>query len=137
MSDAVVFADPRRAVRDLLTALLEPRLEPYVLGVRVSAKPLPGADEARALPYVQVRSDGRFRDSRLDGRATVRLLVWHEDEGAGEDLAALCEALLLSSSSASVRGCTPGTGPLPSVDPATDAPLSSLTLTVRLHPADV
>lgn len=137
MSDVVVFADPRRAVRDLLTALLEPRLEPYALGVKVSTKPLPGADEARLLPYVQVRSDGRFRDSRLDGRATVRLLVWHEDEGAAEDLAALCEALLLASSSASVRGCTPGTGPMPQADPATDTPLSALTLTVRLRPVSV
>lgn len=137
MSDAVVFADPRRAVRDLLTNLVGPRLESYALGATVSTKAPGGADGARVLPYVQVKSDGRFRDSRLDGRATVRLLVWHKDEGAGEDLAALCEALLLSSSSASVRGCTPGTGPVPGLDPATHAPLSSLTLTVRLHPVSL
>lgn len=137
MSDAVVFPDPRRAVRDLLTALLEPRLEAYALGATVSTKAPGGADGTRVLPYVQVRSDGRFRDSRLDGRATVRLLVWHEDEGLGEDLAALAEALLVSSSSASVRGCTPGTGPVPGLDPDTHEPLSSFTLTARLHPASL
>jgi hypothetical protein len=137
MTAAVVFPDPRRSVRDLLKALLAPREEPYALGATVSTKEPSWADEAPALPYVQVRSDGRFRNSRLDGRATIRVLVWHEDEGLGEDLAGLCEALLLAASSAAVRGFTPVSGPIPTKDPDTGEPLSFFTTTARLRPANL
>ncbi len=137
MTDAVVFPDPRRSVRDLLKVLLEPREEAYALGATVSTKEPQGTDEAPVLPYVQVRSDGRFRNSRLDGRATIRVLVWHKDEGLGEDLAGLCEALLLANSSAAVRGFTPVSGPIPTKDPDTGEPLSFFTLTARLRPANL
>ncbi|CCQ44667.1 putative uncharacterized protein [Pseudarthrobacter siccitolerans] len=131
---AVVFPDPRRAVRDLLKGLLAARSEPYALGVTVSTK---APTSSSSLPFVQVKSDGRFRDSRLNGRATVRVLVYHRDEGLGEDLAALAEALLLESSSPQVRGFSPISGPLPTEDPDTGAPLSFFTITARLTPANL
>lgn len=134
---AIGFPDPRRAARDLLRSVLASRAESFVQGVVVSTKPLPGADEGRSLPYVQVRSDGRFRDSRLNGRATVRVLVWHRDEGLGEDLAGLCESLLLAASSAEIRGFSPVSGPIPTSDPDTGEPLSFFTLTARLRPVNL
>jgi hypothetical protein len=131
---AIVFPDPQLAVRDLLRALLEERTEPEALGARVSTRGLPGADENRSLPYVQVRSDGRYRDSRLDGRATVRVTIWHTDEGLAENLAALCEALLLAATSDKIRGITPVMGPIPTGDEETGLPLSFFTITARLRP---
>lgn len=134
MDTAVVFPDPQLAVRDLLRSLLAGRQEPEALGAVVSTKNPPGADEARALPYIQVRSDGRFRDSRLNGRATVRVLVYHRDVGLGEALASLCEGLLLAATSAAVRGCSSVAGPLPTSDPETGLPFSFFTITARLKP---
>lgn len=134
MNAPIVFPDAQLAVRDLLRTLLASRTEPYARGAVVSTKGLTGDDASRRLPYIQVRSDGKFRDSRLDGRATVRVLVYHRDEGLGEALAALCEALLLSASSADVRGSTSVTGPIPTGDPETGLPLSFFTITARLRP---
>lgn len=130
----VMFPDPQLAVRDLLRELIADSPEEFAAGAVVSTKDLPGTDEGRTLPYVQVRSDGRYRDSRLDGRATVRVLVYHRDVGLGEALAGLCEALLLAAHSAAVRGCSPVSGPLPTDDPETGLPLSFFTITARLRP---
>ncbi|UJQ86802.1 tail terminator [Arthrobacter phage Reedo] len=127
----VSFPDPQRAVRDLLRAILASRTESYAAGATVSIKP---PAENQTLPFIQVRSDGRFRDSRLDGRASVRVIVWHTDEGLGEELAGLCEALLLASTSADIRGCSSLTGPIPTGDPDTGAPMSYFTITARLTP---
>lgn len=134
MNPPIAFPDAQLAVRDLLRALLASRTESYAQGATVSTRGLTGDDASRQLPYVQVRSDGKFRDSRLDGRATVRVLVYHRDEGLGESLAALCEALLLSASSADVRGSSSVTGPIPTGDPETGLPLSFFTITARLQP---
>lgn len=136
MSDsAIAFPDPQRAVRDLLRTLLAGRSEPVASGATVSTKPPSGTSPT--LPYVQVRSDGRFRDSRLNGRASVRIIVWHKDEGLGEELAGLCEALLLASTSAEIRGFSPLTGPMPTGDPDTGAPMSYFTITARLRPVQL
>lgn len=136
MTDAaILFPDPQKAVRDLLALLLMNRPELVAQGVTVSTKPPKGT--APKLPYVQVRSDGRFRDSRLNGRASVRIIVWHKDEGYGEELAGLCEALLLAATSPEIRGFSPLTGPMPTGDPDTGAPMSYLTLTARLRPVQI
>lgn len=135
MTDPLItFPDARLAVRDLLRTLLAPRPEPVTVGVTVSTRDLPGSDDARPLPYIQVRTDARFRDSRLNGRATVRVLVWHRDEGLADELASLCEALLLTASTDVVRGCSPVMGPVPTGDPDTGLPLSFFTITARLRP---
>ncbi|UYL87617.1 tail terminator [Arthrobacter phage VResidence] len=136
MKPAITFPDAQLAVRDLLRALLASRTEPYALGATVSTREIPSDVTAAqaTLPYVQVRSDGKFRDSRLDGRATVRVLAYGADVGQGENLAALCEALLLSASSADVRGSTSVMGPMPTDDPENGLPLSYFTITARLQP---
>ncbi|WP_050053385.1 hypothetical protein [Pseudarthrobacter siccitolerans] len=130
----VTFPDPQLATRNLLRNLLANRTEPVAAGATVSTKP---PAEHQALPYVQVRSDGKFRDARLNGRASVRVVVWHKDEGLGEELASLCEALLLSSASPEIRGFSPLTGSIPTGDPDTGAPMSYFTLTARLSPRQI
>lgn len=132
---AVLFPDPQKATVDVLRLALMGRSELVAQGVTVSTKPPKGT--APKLPYVQVRSDGRFRDARLNGRASVRIIVWHEDEGLGEELAGLCEALLLAATSPEVRGFSPLTGPMPTGDPDTGAPMSYFTLTARLRPVQI
>lgn len=127
----VAFPDPLPDVRDLLRRLLADRPEPYARGVTVSVR---GPSPSGRLPHVQVASDGRYRSARLDGRATLRVLVWHEDDGRATALANLAEALLLASSSDSVRGFRPITGALSTTDPDTGEPLSYFTLTARLRP---
>jgi hypothetical protein len=131
-----MFPDAQLAVRDLLRALLASRTEPYALGATVSTREIPSdvTEAQRSLPYIQVRSDGKFRNSRLDGRATVRVLAYGADVGHSENLASLCEALLLSASSADVRGSTSVTGPMPTDDPENGLPLSYFTITARLQP---
>jgi hypothetical protein len=131
---AIIFDDPQLATRDLLRSLLAGRPEPAAAGVTVSTR-LPAPDGPR--PYVQVRSEGRSRDSRLNGSATIRVRVWHRDEGLGEALASLAEALLLDASSDSVRGFTPLVGPLPTEDPDSGEPLSFFTITARLRPSNL
>lgn len=136
MTDStILFPDPQKAVVDVLRLVLMGRPEAVAQGVTVSAKPPKGT--APSLPYVQVHSDGRFRDARLNGRASVRIIVWHEDEGLGEELAGLCEALLLAATSPEIRGFSPLTGPMPTGDPDTGAPMSYFTLTARLRPVQI
>ena len=131
---AIRFPDPRLAVRDLARELLADRTEPSALGAVVSTKTASPDDAKRSLPHVHVRSDGSFRDSRLNGRATIRVVVWHRDEGLAQDLALLLEALLLATTSNRVRGFSSVTGPLPTSDPDTGEPISYFTLTARLRP---
>lgn len=128
----VSFPDPRLATRDLLRDLLADRPEPFAQGVTVS---IGGPGESR--PHIQVASDGRYRNARLDGRATVRVLVWHTDSGRGEALAELAEALLIASASADARGFRSVVGPLATADADTGEPLSYFTMTIRLRPRAV
>lgn len=130
----VVFPDPQLSVRDLLRALLSDRAEPELDGVTVSTRDLPGADESRQLPYIRVQSDGSFRDARLNGRATIRVTVWHRDTGLALSLAGLLEALLLSASSSPIRGFSAVSGPIPTDDEETGLPLTFFTITARLRP---
>ncbi|QNJ56513.1 tail terminator [Arthrobacter phage Niobe] len=136
MTDStILFPDPQKAVVDVLKLVLMGRPEAVAQGVTVSTRPPKGTSPS--LPYVQVRSDGRFRDARLNGRASVRIIVWHTDEGYGEELAGLCEALLLAATSPEIRGFSPLTGPMPTGDPDTGAPMSYFTLTARLRPVQI
>lgn len=133
MNPLITFPDPRLAVVRRLRELLASR--PEALGATISVKAPKTATDGQTFPYVQVRSDGRFRDARLNGRATVRVLVWHRDEGRGEELAALCEALLLAQgSSDTLRGCSPINGPLSTDDAEVGAPMCFFSVTARLKP---
>lgn len=135
---AIVFPDGQRAVRDLLRSLLAGRSETEAQGATVGTRiPSWRSDDAPALPYVAVRLDGTFRDSRLNGRASVRVVVWHRDEGLGVALASLAEGLLLSGHGFGVRNVGPLTGPIATSDPETGDPMTSFTVTARLRPVSL
>lgn len=135
MSAPVIFPDPRRAVRNKLRELALGRPEREAQGLTEASISVREVTSADSLPHVQVASDGKFRDASLNGRATVRIVVWHKDEGLGEDLASLLEALLLADgASEHLRGCNPLSGPRPTGDPDTGAPMSYFTITARLRP---
>lgn len=137
---AVVFADAQRAVRDALRAALAARSEPSAQGVTVGVRvPSWHSDDAPAIPYVVVRVDGNVRDARLNGRATVRVTVWHRDEGLALDLAALCEALLLGglATDAGIRSVGPVSSPIPSEDPDNGTPLAFFRVTARMRPTNL
>jgi hypothetical protein len=129
---AIMFPDAQLAVRDRLRELLAASNQTYAQGVTVSTKP-PKADAP--LPYVQVRTDANTRDARLNGRATVRILVWHADEGLGVKLASLAEALLIhGGGSDRVRNVAALAGPVPVGDSETGEPLSFFSVTAYLRP---
>lgn len=131
----IVFPDAPLAVRDLLREQLACRTEAFAQNVTVSTREIPGSDaDGWNLPYVQVISDGRFRSANLNGRATVRCLVYHEDEGLADQLASLIEGILLSSGSDRVRNCGAMMGPRTTRDPDNGLPLSTLTVNARLRP---
>lgn len=136
---AIAFPRATPAVRDLIRRLLDNRPESWAQGVTVSTKlPPTSSDEDPGIPRIAVRSDGRFRDSRLNGRASIRVLVWHRDEGLGEELAVLLEGLLLASSVPGViRGFGPLIGPQSTTDPDTGNPLTYFTVTARLVPSNL
>jgi len=129
---AILFPDPQPVVRDAIKAVLASRSIAATVSTKAAL-----ADGKRPLPWVQVRSDGQFRDARLNGRATMRVLVWHKDEGTAQHLAGQIEALLLDYSGGGLRGFSPVTGPLPAGDPATGEALSFITITARLVPVNL
>lgn len=133
----ITFPDPQLATRNTLREIFATSGDSAADGLTVSTRKLPGADEGRSLPYMQVRSDGRFRDAQLDGRAIVRVVIWHRDEGLAEELAGLAEARLLAASNTDIRGFTSVAGPLPAGDPETGLPMSFFTVTARLRPSQL
>lgn len=134
----ITYPNARRETVGILRAALAASSSPLAAGVTVSArKPPEAGDGVEWRPYVRVSSDGRFTDSRLNGRASIRLVVWHTDDGLGEDLAALCEALLLDYHGPKVRSYGPLTGPNPTGDPDTGDPMTYVTVTARLQPEPV
>ncbi|UVK59029.1 tail terminator [Microbacterium phage Cen1621] len=108
-------------------------------GATVSTKPLPGADEARPLPYVQVSSDGGQRAANLAARDELRILVWHTDEGLAAELANLVEAVILAGPWPSgIRSITPRARPAsPIPDPDTGDPMVVLGVTVAPAPRNL
>lgn len=127
---AVIFPDSQLAVRDLLRELV-----PAGEGATISTREIEGATGRWPIPYIQVRNDGRYRNSRLNGRSTVRVLCYGRDEGDSNRLASLCEGLLLAEvSTDKIRGCNPLLGPLDSTDIDNDLPFTYFTVTVRLRP---
>lgn len=139
MTDTPIrYPDGRRVVRDRLRALLAGRSEASVLGVTVSTLDFPTNDSGtEPLPYIQVKSDGSNRNSRLDGRMTIRLLCYGSDDGLTTDLALIAEALLLADSSDELRGCTTQQSTFPTYDPDTGRPMAYFTLTARLRPSNL
>lgn len=135
---AIRFRDPLPDVRDHLAALLAPRPEPEALGAKVSTLDVPGADGDRPLPWIQIKHDGSTRSSRASADASLRILIYHADAGLGLNLGFLVEALLIGTSSSTVRAYVAGAlGPVGDTDPDLGIPFTSLTINARLRPSSI
>lgn len=137
MDTAIIGADPALATRNLLRTLLTGRSETYLAGVVVSTKDPPVVNSAPAVPYVKISIDTSDRTARLNLRASVRVVAYHRDEGLCSSLARLCEALLLASGSADIRGFSPLSSPKPAEDPDTATPISFFTVAAKLRPRNL
>lgn len=134
----ITYPDGRLVVRNRLRVLLGARSETYAVGVTVSTREFPVDDSAPALvPYIQVKSDGSVRDSRLNGRMTIRLLCYGSDDGNTSALAELAEALILADHAGGLRGCTSQQSVFPTYDPDSGRPMAYLTFTARLRPSNL
>lgn len=132
---AFAFADPMTAVLAVLRADLAADASDEAAGATLGNRtPLQGGAPAPTLPYVLVRSDGARIEDRVVEVATVRVAVWHRDEFLGLALAQRCRAYLLRHVGATIRSVSPLSGPVPTLDPDTGAPLSYFTVSVRTRP---
>jgi hypothetical protein len=131
---AILFPDAIAETLPIVRRVLATRSEPYASGATVSSKFPPTGDSKPSLPWVRVSVDATSRSQLVNGRATVRVAVWHTDASRANALARLLEALLLASPSGGIRSFSPNTGPLDADDPDTAEPLSAFTLAARLRP---
>lgn len=136
MTQAFIFPDPMLAVLDVLRPALAASAAPEAQDVTVGTKaPLP-RDLPPLLPFVLVRSDGAGVESRVVEAATIRVAVWHRSEALGLALAQRVRAILLAHRGETIVSVTPLTGPIPTSDPDSGAPLTYLTLSVRTRPTE-
>lgn len=130
MDTPILFPDARLIIRDRLRALLP--------DVTVSTRDYPNDDSVKpVVPYIQVKSDGSLRNSRLDGRDTLRLLCYGADDGLTTNLARRAEALILAASGGDLRGCTSQQSTFPTYDPDLGRPMAYFTVTARLRPRNL
>lgn len=130
MDTPILFGDARLIVRDRLRALLP--------DVTVSTRDYPNNDSRPlATPYIQVKSDGSLRNSRLNGRDTIRFLCYGADDGLTTTLARRAEALILADSGGELRGCTSQQSTFPTYDPDLGRPMAYFTITARLRPRNL
>jgi hypothetical protein len=134
VSAPILFPDAVAEALPIVRRVLTDRSEPWAAGATVSSKFPPADDTKRALPWVRVSVDGTSRSQLVNGRATVRVAVWHTDASRANALARLLEALVLASPSGGIRSFAPNTGPPDAEDPDTADPLSAFTLSARLRP---
>lgn len=139
MSDQpIIFPDGRLVVRNRLRLLLAPRTEPFAANTTVSTHEFPVDDSVTPLiPYIQIKADGSFRDSVLDGRMTIRALCYGADDGYTASLAQLAEALILADHAGGLRGCTSQQSVFPTYDPDSGRPMAFFTFTARLRPSNL
>lgn len=127
----IAFPDAAWAVRDALRELAP--------ALTVSTRDIPGDDgKPWPIPYIQVRSDGVYRDAMLNGRANIRVLCYGRDDGDCLRLAHALEAALLSEVSTDrIRGCNPLTGPYLATDADNGLRFAYFTVTARLRPREI
>lgn len=127
-----VFPDPRSAVSVLLNAAKASRWPTATIS---TSFPTTGI----AVPHIQHAWDGTPNQEQQRQSCTIRVTVW-TPKGKPSDgiaLAQLVLAFLLDSGSSTVWRFTPGAGPVPGVDPDTELPFCTFTVTADTRPSAV
>lgn len=119
-----------RTVIDYLTPLLAARGKDVTCGVNVPITWVPGTKA-----HVQVGHDGTPEVKYpIYVSAAIRVTVYHASTTVAQDLANLCNALLLSHpGGGAVSGVQAGTGVLPVTDADLGAQLATIGVSVRLR----
>lgn len=132
MKPAVVFPDPLIATLDVLRAGVPTHVPGATFGtVPPSAQ---RSDDASA-PYAFVDLDAVTGQYPVHMSATVRVVAYAATPAQTLALAQVCRAILLSHpGDAAARSFGELTGPIPTTDPDTDAPVAFFTVAARLRP---
>lgn len=127
-----VFPDPRAEVAALLTAEKAARWPTATISTAFPTT-------AITAPHIQHAWDGTPSEEQQRERCAVRVTVWTPKGKVsdGINLAALVRAVMLDSGSAGVWRYTRGAGRLPGVDPDTQLPFCTFTLTAETRPTAV
>lgn len=126
------FPDPRAGVAAILTAAKPTHWPTATISTSFPTTGL-------TVPHIQHAWDGTPGQQANRQSATVRVSVW-TPKGKVSDGIALAQrvlAVLLDSGSSTVWRFTPGAGPLPGVDDATDLPFCTFTVTAETRPSAV
>lgn len=129
MDPLYVFPDPRAAVQAELDAGKPDHWPTATIDTKFPSS-------AIIVPHIQHAWDGTPSDEAQRERCVIRITVWTPKlkVSDGINLASLVRAFLLESGSASVWRFTRGTGRLPGIDPDTDLPFCTFTLTAETRP---
>lgn len=134
MKPLVYFPDAQAATLAVLRAHVSAHTDE---SVTYGTKPLDVKKDGRPeLPYVAVRIDATSTGvMRTDQTATLRVAIWHKSEASGLALAQIVLGVLAAyAGDDAVRAFQERTGPIPTEDPDTGAPLSYFTVAARLRP---
>ncbi|WP_424936672.1 MULTISPECIES: hypothetical protein [Bacteria] len=134
MTDPILFPNVQRSARDLLREVLPA----YGETATVSTKEPPKDPKTGAIPpWIMTRSNPPTRGP-ASADALVRITVYDTDEGRALDRASLIEAVLLAEqTSESIRGFSPGSGPVSGTDPDTGALFALVSVTAHLRPRSI
>lgn len=125
---AVVFPDPMLSVLDVV----RPAHATVTFGTKIPSNFDPSTAPS---PYCLIRPDFTTTTYPVVENVTIRVSVWATSEASGLALAQRIRATLLTyAGGASIRSIRALTGPLPTLDPDSGAPMSTFTVAVRLRP---
>lgn len=134
MKPLVTFPDPMLAVLEILRDRL-PATEAAALNLGTILPEDHAEGAFPGLPYAAVRLDATAPGYPVTETATIRVAIWAASEAKGLRLAQVVRAVLAAyEGGPKVRSLSPLTGPYPSSDPESGAPLSYLTVAARLRP---
>lgn len=127
-----VFPDPRAEVSAILNAAKAARWSTATISTAFPSS-------AITVPHIQHAWDGTPNQEQQRQSCTIRVTVWTPKGKVsdGISLAQLALAVLLDSGSSNVWRFTPGAGPLPGIDPDTQLPFCTFTLTADTRPSAV
>lgn len=132
MKQAVVFPDPIIAALAILRANVPAHVGGAAFGTVAPSAQRTGDSAA---PYGMVALDAVSGRYPVHLSATLRVVAYGATEAQTLALAQVCRAVLLSDDgTGAARSFGELTGPIPSADPDTGAPIAYFTVAARMRP---